>query len=360
VPFFKTKSDILKETDLEKLRRYSEGLADEGEKAWVESQFLNGEENPAFRHHLEIEWNALLRDSSQPEVDLNHLLDRVHHMIHTREDLKKRTLMNRFTRIYMRIAAIMVIPLMVAGGLIYFQLSGKEKAVPEKPVVSTIFAPRGARVSFVLPDGTSGMLNSNSKLTYSMPFSPDRQIDLEGEAWFDVFRDEHHPFEIRTGNSSVKVLGTTFNMMAYPDENYVEVVLQSGAVDFIDKAGNNIATVHPSERLVFRGGKVSKNAADPAKYVGWTRGRMIFNNDPMGEVARRIERWYNVEVVLADRELENYSFRGTFEDDRLDEVFRLLSMTSPITYKITPRRLLPDGTYQKEKVTIHLKNNPKI
>jgi len=75
----------------------------------------------------------------------------------------------------------------------------------------------------------------------------------------------------------------------------------------------------------------------------------------MVEVARRIERWYNVKVILADKELEKYSFRGTFEDDKLEDVFRLLAMTSPIKYKITPRTLLPDGSYEKEIVTVSLK-----
>ncbi len=99
-------------------------------------------------------------------------------------------------------------------------------------VTSTIYAPFGARVSFSLPDGTTGMLNSGSKLSYSLPFKNNRQIKLEGEAWFEVRHDEEYPFEIRTGNSTLKVLGTSFNMSAYPDENYVEVVLQNGKVEF--------------------------------------------------------------------------------------------------------------------------------
>ena len=75
----------------------------------------------------------------------------------------------------------------------------------------------------------------------------------------------------------------------------------------------------------------------------------------MAEVARRIERWYNVKVNLADKELEKYSFRATFQDDSLEDVLKLLAMTSPIRYKITPRKLLPDGTYDAEKIIIYKK-----
>jgi ferric-dicitrate binding protein FerR (iron transport regulator) len=135
----------------------------------------------------------------------------------------------------------------------------------------------------------------------------------------------------------------------------VEVVLRDGQVEFHDNTSNIKVKMDPSERLVLRNGKISRVVTDPSKYSAWTKGRMIFNNDPMAEVARRIERWYNVTVILADKELEKYSFRGTFEDDKLDEVFRLLALTSPIKYKITPRKLLPDGTFEKEKVTIYLK-----
>ncbi|TSA32501.1 MAG: DUF4974 domain-containing protein [Porphyromonadaceae bacterium] len=345
----------MKENDLDKIERYVNGVSDDSEKAWVESLFLNGEDNNTLRHLLEKDWNSFISDPSTSEVNLSYLLDRVHHMIRKMEYRKKQTGLRRFIRIYMKAAAILLLPLMIAGGLVYSYLAQKGETTASQQVSSTIFSPKGARVSFLLPDGTSGMLNSNSKLTYSLPFNKKRQVSLEGEAWFDVMKDEEHPFEINTGSSTVKVLGTRFNVMAYPEESYVEVVLQEGKVDFLDKTGDRTVTMLPSERLVFRSSKISKTVADPSKYIGWTKGRMVFNNDPMGEVARRIERWYNVKVVLADKELEKYSFRGTFEDDKLEEVFRLLSLTSPIRYKITPRKLLPDGTYEKEKVTIYLK-----
>jgi ferric-dicitrate binding protein FerR (iron transport regulator) len=199
------------------------------------------------------------------------------------------------------------------------------------------------------------MLNSGSYLSYSLPFINNRQIKLEGEAWLEVTHDEEHPFEVSTINSTVKVLGTSFNMSAYPAENYVELVLQEGKVEFQGNKGDKKVIMAPSERLVFHNGNIIKSVTDPAKYKSWTEGKLVFRGDPMTEVARRIERWYNVKVELADKELEKYSFRATFQDDSLEAVLRLLSMTSPIRYKITPRELLQDGTYKKEEVTIYMK-----
>jgi transmembrane sensor len=347
----------LKETDLEKIERYVSGVADESERAWVESLFLNGEDDNSLRFLIEKDWYSVLRDPTPSEVDLSHLLDRVHHMIRVKEQQKKSTVTRRFIRGYMKAAAILLLPLMVAGGLVYRYLSDQDIPIPitDQQVSSTIHAPLGSRVSFNLPDGTTGMLNSGSQLTFNTPFNANRQIHLEGEAWLKVTRDEQHPFQVNTDNSTIRVLGTNFNLSAYPAENYVEVVLQEGQVEFHDNASTKKVTMAPSERLVFKSGKISRSVTDPSKYLAWTEGRMVFNNDPMAEVARRIERWYNVQVVLADKELEQYSFRGTFEDDKLEEVFRLLSLTSPICYKITPRKLQSDGTYEKEKVTIYIK-----
>lgn len=345
----------IKPEELEKLVHYAEGQADESEKAWVESLFINGEDNSSLRKVLEKDWNSIVRDSGSSGIDLTLLLDRIHHLIRIRDSRKRSSFFWRLVRIYMKAAAILLLPLLVAGGLIYNYLGNKNKTAPDQMVSSSIFAPMGSRVSFNLPDGTLGMLNSGSKLTYSLPFNNNRQIHLDGEAWFDVSKDENHPFEINIGSSKLAVLGTCFNVMAYPAESYIEVVLQKGKIEFFDKESSETVIMMPSERLVLRSGKISKTVTDPAKYLAWTKGRMVFNNDPMAEVARRIERWYNVEIRLADKELEKYSFRGTFEDDSLEEVMQFLSMTSPIKYKITPRKMRPDGTYEKERVTIYLK-----
>jgi len=344
----------LKENDFDKIERYINGVANENEIARVESLFLNGEDNYTLRHLLNNDWDIMLRDTSPSEVNRSHLLDRVHHIIRKKETLKRQKPLQKFIRVYMRAAAILLLPLLVAGGLVYSLLGNHGITTVDRTVSSTIYAPLGARVSFNLPDGTTGMLNSGSYLSYSIPFTNNRHVKLEGEGWFEVTHDENHPFVINTGNSTVKVLGTSFNLSAYPEENYVELVLQQGKVEFLDIKDNEKVTMLPSERLVFHDGKVSKSVTDPEKYNAWTEGRLVFREDPMAEVARRIERWYNVKVELADKELEKYSFRATFQDDKLEDVVGYLCMTSPIRCQITPRRLLDDGTYEKEKVTIYL------
>jgi transmembrane sensor len=345
----------LKPNQFERIERYIEGKSDEDEKAWVESLFLTGEDNSTLRHLLEKDWDRMLSCDSPSNTKPDQLLYQIHHIIRKNEYSEKNNIFQRLTLVYMRTAAILLLPLLIAGGII-LNYSGELNNIKTDQVAnSSIYAPMGSRVTFNLPDGTTGMLNSGSSLSYSIPFNKNRQITLNGEAWFNVNRDENHPFEINTGTSTLRVLGTTFNISAYPDENYVEVVLEDGKVDYINKELSGNITMAPSERLVFQNGKISKSASDPAKYNAWTEGKLVFRGDPMAEVARRIERWYNVKVVLADKELEKYSFRATFEDDKLQEVLRYLSMTSPIKYQIKDRMLNYDGTYEKEMVTIYLK-----
>ena len=346
---------LLKQNDLEKFERYIEGKADDIDKEWVESLFLDGEDDYAFKHLLEKDWNVMLKDSSPSGVNLSHLLDRIHDKIRENEQLKKKTLIYKFTRIYMQAAAILLLPLLIGGGLAYKFMGNQPPINIDQSASFKIYAPMGARVSFKLPDGSVGMLNSGSTLSYSLPFNNNRKLALKGEAWFEVHHDIKHPFEITSGASTVKVLGTKFNMRVNPDDHFVEVILEEGKVEYLNKEISGKVMMTPSERLVFENGQISRSIIDPSKYNSWTIGKLIFKGDPMVEVARRIENWYNVKVVLHDKALEKYSFRATFEDDNLEEVLKFLSMTSPIRYQVTPRKLLTDGTYEKEKVTIYLK-----
>jgi ferric-dicitrate binding protein FerR (iron transport regulator) len=335
------------------IERYISGIADESEKEYIESLFLNGEDNYTLRNLLDKDFKAMLTSDLLSEANLLPILDRIHHNIRVNDIIKKKKPLRRFFNAYMKIAAILMIPLLVSGVLAYNYLGHNRSIKTDKLVNSSIYAPLGSRVSFNLPDGTTGMLNSGSRLSYSLPFSQNRHIKLEGEAWLDVTRDANHPFEISAGNSTVKVLGTRFNLSAYPEEKYVEIVLLEGKVEFQNNNGNEKTIILPSERLVFNEGNIRKYVVDPLKYSAWTEGKLVFRGDPMAEVARRIERWYNVKITIADRDLEKYSFRATFQDDSLEDVLHFLSLTSPIKYKITPRDINIDGTIEKEEIFIY-------
>lgn len=350
-------SSMLQPDEIGRIERYIKGIANNEEIEWVEGFFANGHDNQHLQQYLESDWEASDMGGNNA-VELERMLDRVHHLIREKEEQKRQSFISRFARIYSKIAAILILPLLLASGFFISYLLNPKTPVVDQLVSSVIYAPMGSRVSFNLPDGTKGWLNSGSSLSYAMPFSDNRKVTLEGEAWFDVFHNETHPFEISAGESNIKVLGTSFNISAYKVEKYVEVVLLNGKVEFTDKAQSKDVIMKPSERLILHDDKLEVNTVDPTKYKAWTDGKLIFRGDNMAEVARRIERWYDVTVELADRDLDQFSFRATFKDDSLNDVLKLLSMTSPIEYKIIPRVQLPDGTYQKEKVILYKKEKP--
>lgn len=342
--------------DIEKLRRFSQGNIGAEEERYIYSLFAEYENNQEFENKLEEEFNEYLKTHLDENHNLSYLLDRIHHIIHMKDCKKKDTVVKRVYKWYSIAAATLLIPIIIAGGLWFMNSQQDLLYVAEAPVKSVLYAPLGSRVSFALPDGTQGWLNSGSSLKYSLPFKSNRQIELAGEAWFDVAHDEEHPFEISISSSKVKVLGTQFNLSAYPDENYIEVVLEDGKVEFTTPGLESGIVMKPNERLVFNDGAIKINKTDAEKYAAWKEGKLVFRGDTMDEVARRIGRWYNVHVELVDDELMKYSIRGIFQDDSLEEVIQYLSMTSPIRYRIIERKQLADGTIQSKKVLLYKKN----
>ena len=347
---------MIHKTDIEKLQRFSKGLSNAEEGKYIHSLFSDNEKKGEFKQHIQKDFNEYLKNNPDENHNLSYLLDRIHHTIRKKEYQKKDTVVKKIYQWYSVAAAVLLIPVLIAGAIWFARQNQEESIIAEAPVTSTLFAPLGSRISFSLPDGTQGWLNSGSSLEYSLPFSNNRQLALRGEAWFDVAHDSEHPFEIANGDSKVKVLGTKFNLSAYPEEKYLEVVLEEGKVEFTTRGLPSAVVMKPNERLVLSEGALNINIEDASKYSAWKEGKLVFRGDSMDEVARRIGRWYNVDVSLVDGELKDYAFRGTFQDDSLEEVLRYLSMTSPIRYRLIDRKLLDDGTIQKKKVLLYKKN----
>jgi len=266
------------------------------------------------------------------------------------EKKKQHSFVGRTLQVYYKLAAVLLIPLLIGSVFLVNRYGGR--SFSEETASYKITAPAGSRISFVLPDGSEGFLNSESTLEYRLPFKTRREVEIDGEAWFDVAKDASHPFCVNMGNSSVKVMGTRFNVNAYREDRNLDVVLESGSIEFRTQPNAVPVRLKPGEHLSFTTDGIYIENTDTEKYSGWTKGLLIFRGDNMVEVARRIERWYNVKVTVAHSDLLEYVFVGTFEDDSLEEVLALLAMTSPIEYEIVPRKKDEDGLWLKEEVIL--------
>ena len=335
------------------IEKFISGDASESEILWVEKQFASGELEPYLEKRVKKDWSSFVVTKKR---DLSYLFERVLKKINERVPYPQKSLLNKVLDVYLKVAAVLLIPILIGGIIFHVKQQQKITTLAANVSTSSISAPLGSRVTFSLPDGTTGYLNSGSAISYTIPFQENRKVGLKGEAWFDVVKNSKYPFQINAGKSTVKVLGTTFNLSAYPDDDYIEIVLEDGKVEFKATATAKATNLGPGERLIFSNKTIKIENVEPRKYSGWTKGELIFKGDKMEEVAKRIERWYNVKVQIADVELYDYSFRGTFVDDSLKGVLRLLSMTSPIKYEIIPRQMTDNDTWEKEKVILSIKN----
>lgn len=256
-----------------------------------------------------------------------------------------------------RIAAVLLIPLLIYAGFLTFIQPKETNTVSDEITWQKVKTTQGMISELVLPDGTHVWLNSETKLEYPLIFETNREVNLSGEAYFEVKKDKQHPFVVNTGTVNVEVLGTSFNIANYPDENQTEVVLGSGKVRlFTGKQHDKkaVSFLEPDQRAVFD--KTTKefavNHVNIEKYIAWKDGILMFADDSMSEVIRKLSRRFNVDIELETYELNDYVYKATFKDESLSQVLDLLKLSAPIDYKIEPRKPLPYGDYLKQKVII--------
>jgi ferric-dicitrate binding protein FerR (iron transport regulator) len=342
--------------DFDKIRRYCGGNFEEEDALYLYSLFSDHGNDADFQKYIREEFFEYINTEPLGEYDVSHLLGLIHSAISQDKANQKQAVLRCIYRWYSAFAAILLLPVAVACFIWFNSLHEPEPAVlavAEEVVTTTVYAPLGSRISFTLPDSTVGWLNGGSSLTYSVPFNNNRTVIVSGEVWFDIHKDEHYPFEVFAGTSKIEVTGTKFNVSSYPDEEYVEVILEEGSVLFSERGSESIISMKPKERLLLKDGNIDLlRNIDVSKYTGWKEGKIIFRGDSMSEVSKRLERWYNVEIVLVDKELDDYIIRGTFQDDSLEEVFHFLGMLVPLEYHIIDQSIDKDGLVQSKKVLL--------
>jgi transmembrane sensor len=164
------------------------------------------------------------------------------------------------------------------------------------PLYNTITTPRGGQYQITLPDETKVWLNAESSLRFPTAFvEKERAVELTGEAYFEVAPNKNKPFLVKTGQSTTRVLGTSFNIMAYNDEGPVKTTLLEGAVN-VDEGGHSVL-LQPGEQGIFNSGSIATRTVNTRAVVAWKDGYYFFDRTPVQNVMRQIARWYNVDIV---------------------------------------------------------------
>jgi hypothetical protein len=338
--------------DSEKINHFFKGEYSDKDASYVDEVFFDNVKEKELEHLLRQQWYELLPEDDVDKKNLDHILYRIHYEINTRLSARKTGLFDNFIKWTLRIAGVIILPLVIFIGIQTYK-----DAYLKKEIWVEIKAPAWTRAQFSLPDGTTGWLNSNSSVKYNGNFNADRQITLNGEAFFDVFKDKKRPFIVNTPEINVKVSGTRFNIASYENEKNVEVVLEEGKLIFNDKEMNKSCIMNPNDLVIYDKTlrDFSTEVVQPQKYLSWTEGKLIFRNDPLDVVARRLERVYNIDVEVNVSSTEDIRWRATFIDEGLEDVLSMMKRSLPINYRIENGNIQTDGIYRKTKVIITLR-----
>ncbi len=276
-----------------------------------------------------------LRWENNPELDdlatknLTRLLFKIE-----RDENDQRTIKTS-RNLWLRVAAIAAVLIvgLLAGSMFTYFIPGFNKK-PEQLVFET---PRGMKSMVKLPDGSEVWLNANSQLVYNS-FSADfRQVELKGEAFFKVTHNENVPFVVHTNKCSVKVLGTTFNVMAYDDFGRTEIALLSGKVDV--EAGGKEQILNPGQTLILKDSEMLVAEKNTSRASDWVDNKFNFKDIPLSELMKRLENWYDVDITLENQSGNEVNYSGTFKNEEtIWQVLDAIKVYTSIEYEKTDTR----------------------
>lgn len=315
-------------------------------------------------------WEELPCEHSNSAVNFDLLLDRIHHKVNLEQSktlldeadhnpVKNERRVN-FLNILTRVAAIMMIPVLGFGLYMlgkYYSTRHSQNFVNQ--AYNEVFSSADAITKVTLPDGSSVWLNHNSTLKYPATFEGDfRIVELTGEGYFEVAHNPEIPFIVKAGEIQIKALGTVFNVMDYPEEDRIETSLINGRVELLRTGTNGkvvpLLTIKPTDLAVFQksSNAINTYTINDDRYFSWKEGKLVFNKEPIGEVGKKLSRWFNVDFQVTDPELLDLTYTGTFVNETLPQVMELLALVSPIRYSISNREKLSNGTYTRRKVIL--------
>lgn len=205
----------------------------------------------------------------------------------------------------------------------------------EEPVkMQTVIVPAGQRAELLLADGTKVWLNSRSKLKFPDRFQKDaRNVELDGEGYFEVTHKEEAPFTVHTSRYDVKVLGTEFNVKAYNSKNQFEASLLKGSVEVSNMNKSQVVRLRPDEQVISDGSQLIRSVILDKNYFRWKEGLLCLDDESIGSLIEKLELYYDVNIVVQKPSLMKYHYSGKFRiSDGVEHVLKVLQLKHKFTY----------------------------
>ena len=306
-------------------------------KTWIAA---SAENQQYFIRQREIWFSAVSREAASV-YDKDKAFENFRNRVESQKEIQSTSRRGFSLSALWRYAAVVAI-IIAVGCISYWQ---GEVNVKDTFADISVEAPLGSKTKLYLPDGTLVWLNAGSRMTYSQGFGVDnRKVELEGEGYFEVKRNEKIPFFVKTKDLQLQVLGTKFNFRDYPEDHEVVVSLLEGKVGL-----NNLlreekeAVLSPDERAVLNkaNGLLTVESVTASNASQWTDGYLFFDEELFPDIAKELERSYNVKIHIANDSLKTFRFYGNFvrREQNIQEVLEALASTEKMQYKIEERNI---------------------
>lgn len=314
------------------LIRYLDGTLPESETGAVQEWLATSVDNQRMLEQLYYTMQVVKRARVVQSADPDKALQRFKTRVHKKN--KKAAIRRTLWRVE-RVAAVLFLPLLLLS--IYM---GMHESRQEARMIEVHTNP-GVVSAFRLPDGSQVWLNAGSTLKYPSDFVADRrQVELQGQGYFEVVRDERKPFIVQTGSDyAVEVLGTTFDMAAYEDEETIQTTLVDGSVrlHLRKRDGQSFSRkLEPNQKAEFERNtrRLAVTTVNTEYDTAWKNGEIIFRNHPMEQVLKVLSRHYHVKFRVQDPQVLKSIITAKFKDEQLPQVMEYLRLASSIQYTI--------------------------
>lgn len=261
----------------------------------------------------------------------------------------------RFLHIIRRAAAVILIPILLGTSTLSY-LYIKKTYSPEITYY-TVTSASGTITQVELPDKSKVWLNSMSTLKYPAEFKHNKRIvSLTGEGFFEVETNPSNPFYVEIdGGKKIKAHGTSFNVSAYSDDSFSEIILAEGIIDVI--INEQVIPIKPNEMAHYDKKKkqMTISTVNTSERLAWKEGQLIFRNAPIEEVARKLSRQFNVDIIVEKRSNIDYKFRASFSNETLNQIMTYLQQAAPIEWSFQKGVQQSDLTYSRQQLLLTIK-----
>lgn len=302
--------------------RLFSGEANTEEKKQIQEWLSQSDENRKIYTDLQEIW---LSAGNKSEYNTEHAIT----VFRERISRKKQ----QVRRLYDVLKYAAIIVLLISLPVMYY--IGNQSATYNE-TYTTIECAMGDKSTVTLPDGSLVYLNSGTKLTFNNNFQGKfRNVSIDGEAYFSVVKNKDIPFRVKASDIEIEVLGTSFNIKAYPEENTISTTLVEGSVKISSKYQQTI--MEPSQKVVYSYDSNTMKLYkldDTTPETEWKDGRLVFRNETLEELAVKLERWFDVDIVFADEQVKERRFTGVIERESILEAISYFGISKHVGYEI--------------------------